>query len=129
MVSKGLEHLRQRVFQIMFPNIKRNFILNRIGHHLTHDTTAEEPISPQERLGICLCRLGRCDYYHTSEEMAGCALTAVLIDYIDYITQEVCKVIVEFGGMDDCHVSIKCPRAEMKQERSIIFLKNFILSL
>ena len=34
-----------------------NFILNRIGHHLTHDTTAEEPISPQERLGICLYRL------------------------------------------------------------------------
>ena len=94
MVSKGLEHLRQRVFQIMFPNIKRNFILNRIGHHLTHDTTAEEPISPQERLGICLCRLGRCDYYHTSSEMAGCALTAVLIDYIDYINLEVCKVIV-----------------------------------
>ena len=72
---------------------KFHFKSNR-GHHLTHDTTAEEPISPQERLGICLCRLGRCDYYHTSSEMAGCALTAVLIDYIDYINLEVCKVIV-----------------------------------
>ena len=31
-----------------------NFILNRIGHHLTHDTTCEEHISPQERLRICM---------------------------------------------------------------------------
>ena len=52
-----------------------NFILNRIGHHLTHDTTAEEPISPQERLGICLYRLSRGDYYHTIAEMTGRGLT------------------------------------------------------
>ena len=66
-----------------------NFILNRIGHHLTHDTTAEEPISPQERLGICLYRLSRGDYYHTIAEMTGRGLTTV-----QCITQEVCKVIV-----------------------------------
>ena len=36
-----------------------NFILNWIGHHLTHDTTAEEPTLPQERLGIRLYRLSR----------------------------------------------------------------------
>ena len=66
-----------------------NFILNRIGHHLTHDTTAEEPISPQERLGICLYRLSRGDYYHTIAEMTGRGLTTV-----QCITQEVCKGIV-----------------------------------
>ena len=65
-----------------------NFILNRIGHHLTHDTTAEEPISPQERLGICLYRLSRGDYYHTIADMTGRGLTTV-----QCITQEVCKVI------------------------------------
>ena len=66
-----------------------NFILNRIGHHLTHDTTAEEPISPQERLGLYLYILSRGDYYHTIAEMTGRGSTTV-----QCITQEVCKVIV-----------------------------------
>ena len=66
-----------------------NFILNQIGHHLTHDTTSEESISPQERLGICLYRLSRGDYYHTIAEMTGRGLATV-----QSITQEVCKVIV-----------------------------------
>ena len=65
------------------------FILNRIGVHLTHNTTAEEPISPQERLGIFLYRLSRGDYYHTIAEMTGHGLTTA-----QCITQEVCKVIV-----------------------------------
>ena len=56
-----------------------NFILNRIGHHLTHDAKAEEPISPQERLGICLYRLSRGDYYHTIAEMTGCGLTTQFV--------------------------------------------------
>ena len=54
-----------------------NFILNRIGHHLTHDATAEEPIKPQERLGICLYGLSRGDYYHTIAEMIGRGLTTI----------------------------------------------------
>ena len=58
-------------------------------HHLTHDTTAGEPISPQERLGISLYRLSRGDYYPTIAEMAGRGLTSV-----QCITQEICKVIV-----------------------------------
>ena len=75
-----------------------NFILNRIGHHLIHDTTAEEPISPQERLRICLYRRWG-DYYQTSAEMTGRGMTTVLIDYIDCITQEVCEVIVSPYGV------------------------------
>ena len=133
-----------------------NFILNRIGHHLTHDTTAEEPISPQERLGICLYRLSRGDYYHTIAEMTGRGLTTV-----QCITQEVCKVIVSnlwsefvnfpetvdqmltailqmedkwqfpsaFGGVDGCHIPMKCPSGGNEARRSIIILKFFILSL
>ena len=66
-----------------------NFILNWIRHHLTHDTTFGEPISPQERLGICLYRLSRGDYYHIIAETAGRGFTTV-----QCITQEVCKVIV-----------------------------------
>ena len=132
-----------------------NSILNR-GHHLTHDTTAEEPISPQERLGICLYRLSRGDYYHTIAEMTGRGLTTV-----QCITQEVCKVIVSnlwsefvnfpetvdqmltailqmedkwqfpsaFGGVDGCHIPMKCPSGGNEARRSIIILKFFILSL
>ena len=31
-----------------------SLILNQIGHHLTHNTTAENPESPQETSEICL---------------------------------------------------------------------------
>ena len=54
-----------------------NFILNRIGHHPTHDTTDEEPILPQERLLICLYRLNWSHYYHVIAEMTGPGLTTV----------------------------------------------------
>ena len=64
---------------------KLKFILSRIGHHLTHDTTSEEPISPQDRSGICLYRLSRGDYYRAIAEMTGHGLTTV-----QCITQEVC---------------------------------------
>ena len=66
-----------------------NFILNRIGHHVTHDATSEEAISPQERLEICLYRLSCGDYYHTIAEMTGRRLTTV-----QCITQKVCEMIV-----------------------------------
>ena len=66
-----------------------NFISNRIGQHLTHDTRAQEPISPQDRLWTCFYRLIRGDYYHTIAEMTGRGLTTV-----QCITEEVCKVIV-----------------------------------
>ena len=36
---------------------------------MMHHDTAEEPISPQERLGICSYRLSQGDYYHTIAEM------------------------------------------------------------
>ena len=128
-----------------------NFILNRIGHHLTHDTTAEEPISPQERLGICLYRLSRGDYYHTIAEMTGRGLTTV-----QCITQEVCKVIVSnlwsefvnfpetvdqmltailqmedkwqfpsaFGGVDGCHIPMKCPSGGNEARKEYYNFKN-----
>ena len=66
-----------------------NFILNQIRYHLTRDTTAEEPISPQGRLGICLYRLSCGDYYYTNAEMTGRGLTTVQCN-----AQEVCKVTV-----------------------------------
>ena len=71
------------------PSKSFNFILNRIGHYLTHDTTASEPISLKERLEICVYGISFCDYYQTTAETTGNVLTTVR-----YITQEVCTVIV-----------------------------------
>ena len=48
-----------------------HFILSRVGQVLQRQTVTEEPISPEERLGICLYRLGRGDYYYTIAEMVG----------------------------------------------------------
>ena len=53
------------------------FILSRIEHHLQRQTLTEAPISPEERLGICLYRLGRGDYYFTISEMTGRGLSTV----------------------------------------------------
>ena len=60
-----------------------------IGHYLTHDTTASGPISPKERLEICLYGLSFCDYYQTTAETTGNRLTTV-----QCITHEVCTKIV-----------------------------------
>lgn len=66
-------------FKSRFRLLRENFntILNRVGHHQTHDITAEEPMLPQVRLGISLCRLSRGDYYHTIAEMTERKLTTV----------------------------------------------------
>ena len=48
-----------------------SFILNRIRNDLERQTVNEDPISPECRLGICLYRPGRGDYYYTIAEMAG----------------------------------------------------------
>ena len=68
-----------------------NFISSRVGHVLQQQTVTEEPISPEERLGICLYRLGRGDYYYTIAEMVGRGVATV-----SAIVQEVCSVLVEY---------------------------------
>ena len=80
-----------QTFQVMFPNPKKtfSFILNQIGHYVNHDTTASEPISPKERLEICIYGLRFYDYYQTTVEITGNGLATV-----HCITQEVCTVIV-----------------------------------
>ena len=42
-----------------------SFILNRIRNDLECQRVNKDPISPECRLGICLYRLGRGDYYYT----------------------------------------------------------------
>ena len=47
------------------------YILDCIEPILARQTLTEDPISPDERLAICLYRLGRGDYYYTIAEMVG----------------------------------------------------------
>lgn len=54
-----------------------NFILSRIRKHLERCTVNEDPVSPECRLGICLYRLARGDYYYTIAEMVGLGVSTV----------------------------------------------------
>ena len=52
------------------------FVLSHIRHKVVKEYVAEEPISAEKRLGICLYRLAR-DYLYTVAEMLGLAESAV----------------------------------------------------
>ena len=66
------------------------FVLGWICHDLMWKTVNEEPISPECRLGICLYRLSRGDYYYTISEMVGLGVST-----IHGIVSQVCQSIVE----------------------------------
>ena len=130
------------------------FILSHVGHVLQRQTVTEEPISPEERLGICLYRLGRGDYYYTIAEMVGRGVATV-----NSIVQEVCNVLVEYlwtesissnmpksredfeekildmeelwqfpccwVALDGCHIPIKCPPGGLEACKEYHNFKNF----
>ena len=66
-------------------------ILEPIRHRLERWNINEEPITPEERFGICLYRLGRGDYYHTIAEMTGLGVATVCT-----ILLKVSRAIVEY---------------------------------
>ena len=65
------------------------YILSRIKHKLERKTLCEDPVSPECRLGLCLYRLGRGDYFYTISEMCGLGRSTV-----STIVGEVCEAIV-----------------------------------
>ena len=113
-------------------------ILNHIRHLLTRENINEASRSPEERLAICLYRLGRGDYYHTISQMLGLGIATVCI-----IVSEVSHRLVSclwankvtkhlptteemfinkmvdmeelwqfpycWAAVDGCHIPIKCP--------------------
>ena len=131
-----------------------NFILSRIRHDLERETVNEDPISPECRLGICLYRLGRGDYYYTIAEMAGLGVSTV-----HSIVTQVCASIVEnlwqecitehmpeseddfnrkmedmnnrwqfpfcWAAIDGCHIPIKCPPGGAEACKEYHNFKNF----
>lgn len=130
------------------------FILSRIRHVLQKQTVTEEPISPEERLGICLYRLGRGDYYYTISEMVARGVSTV-----NTIVQEVSQVLVEYlwgetissnmpkcrddfekkiidmeelwqfpccwAALDGCHIPMKCPPGGLVACKEYHNFKNF----
>ena len=130
------------------------FILQRIRSELQKQNVTEEPISPEERLGICLYRLGRGDYYYTIAEMVGRGLSTV-----NSIVHEVSKVLVEYlwqeaissnlpkcredfeekivdmeefwqfpctwAALDGCHIPMKCPPGGLAACKEYHNFKNF----
>ena len=130
------------------------FILQRIQPKLHKQDVTEEPISPEERLGICLYRLGRGDYYYTIAEMVGRGLSTV-----NSIVHEVSKVLVEYlwqetilsnmpkcredfeekivdmeefwqfpctwAALDGCHNPMKCPPGGLSACKEYHNFKNF----
>ena len=81
------------------------YILDRIEPILARQTLTEGPISPEERLAICLYRLGRGDYFYTIAEMVGRGVSTV-----SSIVEEVSQVLVNHLW-NDCvsiHFSLAC---------------------
>lgn len=117
-------------------------------------TKSEDPISPEERLAICLYRLARGDYYFTISEMVGVGLSTV-----STIVHEVSEAIVEemwdftvskhmpktesdfrekmldteelwqfpccWGAIDGCHIPLKCPCGGLEAAKEYHNFKNF----
>ena len=67
------------------------YILLRMRHKLQRQTLCEEPISPKFRVGICLYRLGRGDYFYSIAEMVGPGPSTVCT-----IVHEVNEAIVSY---------------------------------
>ena len=78
-------------FKTIFRVSRETFtnILGFIRNDLQHEYLCKTPISPEERLGICLYRLGREDYYQAISELTGRGIATVR-----NITQEVSNLIV-----------------------------------
>ena len=66
------------------------FILDRIYHLLKKQSITEDAISPESRLGVCLYRLGRGDYYYTFLSMAHMAS-------VPYSCNRSCRYAASFG--------------------------------
>jgi hypothetical protein len=130
------------------------FILERIRPELERKTVAEEPISPECRLAICLYRLGRGDYPYTIAEMTGYGVST-----IRQVVIEVCEAIIErlwkesvschfpktveefkekmldteqlwqfpccWAAVDGCHLPISCPPGREQAKKEYHNFKNF----
>jgi len=114
-----------------------SYISGKIRHLLERETVAEQPVSPEERLAICLYRLGRGDYLYTIGEMSdlGTSTSYTIVSEVCQTLvnafgnepskhmpecevqfaisihqfQEMCQFPCAWAALDGCHIPIKCP--------------------
>ena len=130
------------------------FILTHIRHELERHEVNEEPISPECRLGICLYRLARGDYYYTISEMSGLGVSTIqgIVSQVSQaivenlwndsvanltpVSEEDYKQLMEnminmwqfpfcWGALDGCHIPIKCPSGGAEAAKEYHNFKNF----
>ena len=130
-----------------------NYILSRIRHKLERKTVCEDPISPECRLGLCLYRLGRGDYFYTFAEMIGlgrstvstvvgevteaivtcmwkeCITTHMPVTEEDFKNkildmEELWQFPFSWGAVDGCHIPIKCPPGGAESMKEYHNFKN-----
>ena len=104
-----------------------NYILDNIKDEITHDIINEQPVSAECRLGICLYRLGRGDYYYTISEMSGLGLSTVCEEFKSKILdmEEMWQFPCSWGAVDGCHIPIKCPPGGKNACKEYHNYKNF----
>ena len=131
-----------------------NYILSRIRYKLERKTVCEDPISPECRLGLCLYRLGRGDYFYTIAEMIGLGRSTVSTvvgevteaivtcmwkecitahmsvteeDFKNKILdmEELWQFPFSWGAVDGCHIPIKCPPGGAESMKEYHNFKNF----
>ena len=130
------------------------YILDKIRHMLERKTVAEEPISPEQRLAVCLYRFGRGDYFYTISQMTGLG-TSTICTIVSEVSQaivdclwdqevaslmpkseaDLCKKMHEmeeawqfpccWSAVDGCHIPIKCPAGGLESSKEYHNFKNF----
>ena len=129
-------------------------ILDAIRGDIEKENVSEAPVPPDMRLGICLYRLGRVDYYHTIAELAGLGEATVcnivrdvsktsverlLERYVeDNFPRDEEQLIVKmeemeqewqfpyaYAAIDGCHIPIKCPAGGLESSKEFHNFKNF----
>ena len=126
-------------------------ILGKIEHELDKAVVTEEPISPACRLGICLYRLARGDYYYTLSEMSDLGIATIQGIVCEAIVHNLWHdaISVHFpsseehmkekiidmeerwqfpccwSAVDGCHISIKCPDGGAEAAKEYHNFKNF----
>lgn len=144
-------------FKKTFRVSKRTFlyILDHIRHVIEHDSVNEAPVSPEQRLAICLYRLlGRGDYYYTISEMTSLGVSTICSIVIE-VSQALVSCLWEVSvqkhmpkteedfknkmldmdeswqftccsaAIDGCHIPIKCPSGGMEACKEYHNFKNF----
>ena len=131
-----------------------NFVLARIRHKLQRENLCEEPIPPEFRLGLCLYRLGRGDYFYTIAEMVGlapCTVSTIVHDVNEAIVsclweecvtaympvteeefknkmldmEELWQFPFSWCAVDGCHIPMKCPPGGKEACKEYHNFKNF----